>query len=365
MKKVICRSLPAAMSALLALLAVQVAQAQTVTPSLMWEDVAPSEGSVSALGVPFSDAGPRGEDAVWLYDLSNASESTEIVTRLASDSSALCVDGRNILSYQWVADSLFVTGFENRMVRMTYDQPVVLLPCPFAFGDSVASHFSGHGVYGGRVHMLIDGECYTVADGVGVLTDGSDTLYNVIRLHHHREYAKLVCGTDSASELPDRRADGISEDVYTWHVAGVSHPVMESVVRSALHDGGETLLCQAARLLLDQDLLSLLTSDAESAADGDAASASEDFPVDYAASYDPASGAITIELGPTDHPVSVSVDAYDFMGNLLGSASFNTKIGIQEQKNVKLLREPIKNVVILSVKADGVQHSSKINTNCQ
>lgn len=193
-----------------------------------------------------TDPGEAGVDCLWYY-------STE--ASAAPDQSAVIASptGCTMLSRDWQThfmiqgDTLLETGRENRLAQTFYLEPIVSAIFPRAQGRICASPLRGVSLYGERLHVGFRGASFAVADGIGVLTDGADSIANVMRVKRCRDFVQTA--TLSVAEAENfARFDSISaadslhvlEYDYEWYAPGSRYPVMECH-ESYVIDGNDTI----------------------------------------------------------------------------------------------------------------------------
>lgn len=228
--------------------------AVTVTSSgqnvLSWKQNSYRDGdSLVKVRMAKAMAGERGEDRVWHYDTSNLTAEYVMKYRQMSDTT-ICTEHDTRYYYRQQDDSLLLCGFENRLSKFNFIEPPCHLRMPFAYGDSISGVFSATGLYGERLHIGLWGMTYVTGDGTGILTDNTDTLKNILRLHRHTETVRMaqtepfdtlrMC-RDSIGHILAISSDRLIEDRYIWYMCGYRYPIMETVELATQTDGVETL----------------------------------------------------------------------------------------------------------------------------
>ena len=86
--------------------------------------------------------------------------------------------------YDSKSDALWLTGFENNLLKVEYDQPELLLSLPLVYGSRHEGQFHGSSAYCEKVFSRTFGTYQVEVDGTGsmVLPSG-DTLRLVFRVH--------------------------------------------------------------------------------------------------------------------------------------------------------------------------------------
>lgn len=173
--------------------------------------------------VGFKDPGASGKDIQWDFsnlDVKNDKYQLVYFFPVKGDSSHIMgVEHDTRYHYKFKADTLWLTGYENRTTQMTYQQPEAILRFPFRYGDTLTSVFSGTGLYGQRIELIAKGKTTACVDAVGkLITPENDTLKNVIRIKRTKEFADI--GADSVN---------IRLENYQWFAPGSRYPVFETI----------------------------------------------------------------------------------------------------------------------------------------
>lgn len=181
-------------------------------------------------------AGGRGTGVIWLMPADTGAGSSHRGF-VAEGDTVVCLDYPARLSWVQEGDTLLTAATECRGVRVDYLLKPPVMRLPMAYGDSIASPTLGRGVYGKRLYIGRRGHAYTVADGTGMLTDGTDTLRHVLRLHSRHEYRQTMTPDTAAvsawlSAGPDSDGPVFTEECYRWYGAGSRYPVMELVTET-------------------------------------------------------------------------------------------------------------------------------------
>ena len=177
---------------------------------------------------PYESEGERGEASVWtLPDIPDDSPDHLQAIRSNGDTIVIYEEGR-MLHYLMRGDTLYNKGEQSRRSYRILSQERPELVYPFQFGDSISGSYEGDCRYEGN-HYTSCGQGYTVADGMGLLTDGEDTLHHVLRLHLHDYFED-----DYGNETTERW----SRDCFRWYCMGYRYPVMETII-TYRHDGAE------------------------------------------------------------------------------------------------------------------------------
>ena len=142
--------------------------------------------------------------------------------------------------YDVKGDSLLLTGHENRLTKMMYDEPELFLHFPMQLGDSVEGYFHGRGTYCNRIALHSYGRYHTKITEAGsmVLPEG-DTLRHVLLIHteritgeqyypdiHHDSLSIFTTDSIIKHLAPDTAK--VHENIYRWYAEGYRYPVLEA-----------------------------------------------------------------------------------------------------------------------------------------
>lgn len=300
--------------------------------------------------IPDVEVGERGEDAMWqIGRVKDDCPGFLQAIKSNGDTIAIYEEGR-MLHFLVCNDTLYDKGVQSRRAHRVYDLERPALRYPFVYGDSIAGNYSGKGRYENTTYT-VTGTGYTVADGMGVLTDGEDTLRHVTRLHLHDEYT-LDYGTDLAPQQ-------LVEERYLWYCAGYRYPVQETQLVS-LRDGTDLVpVGSTAYLYLPVMQLEDLAEDEANAqllaalAAADAESA-ENTPADAVSSVGAtlSSDGMSLTIQYTlDADAPLSFIACDLTGSLLGSAHYESQPAGEWQEHISLTRRPLTGALMLNVQS--------------
>lgn len=294
--------------------------------------------------IGYNNIGGRGESQYWDCPPFSTESQYYIQSYRQQGDTMICLEHETMYQYKNIGDSILCMGFENRSTEIHYDIPILQMSFPFAYEDSIGGVFAGHGQYGQRRHIGIWGRNYTVADAYGKLTDGEDTISNILRVHQHSEFRRIVsnksmpqvCFTDIDTViqiLDTLAAPLLIEDRYRWYHAGNRYPIWE-VCESKTVSGTDTLShFQTAFLCLPEAQMEDLSEDPENEyiqtqqltqgvgdpQEEEISGRENSFPIRI--EYTHSSGSKSLELHYTlseSGPVSFSL--YDILGTCLASS---------------------------------------------
>ena len=267
--------------------------------------------------IPYESEGERGEASVWTLP-AIPDDSPDYLQAIRSNGDTTVIYEQNrMLHFLVHGDTLYNKGEQSRRAYRIFSQERPELVYPFQFGDSISGSYEGDCQYEG-IRYAVSGSGYTVADGMGILTDGEDTLRHVLRLHLHDYFED-----DYGNETMERW----SSDCFRWYCMGYRYPVMETVI-TYRHDGAEQEQTSSATYLylpvmqmeLDE-LLARLEADGSCGQGGQGGGGSLTS-VDAFLSSDGQSLTISYSLNSTS---DITFYACDIMGNVLGTAHYQNR----------------------------------------
>lgn len=307
------------------------------------------EDDLLKIQIPYIESGNPGNDIVWQLGIAT-DDSPEFLQSINSngDTIAIYEEGR-MLHFVMRNDTLYDKGIQSRRAHRIYAQERPVLHYPFGYGDRIEGSYAGVG-RDENLTYTVDGNGYTEADGFGVLTDGTDTLRHVTRLHMHDEYI-LDYGEQDLQHL--------AEDRYLWYCAGYRYPVQETWQLSLREDSTLTPLDSTAYLYLPVMQLADLPDDPENAQiQADLAAADDSArtsplqpsgpfsPVSAKLSPDGTSIILEYELA-SDVPLHIL--ASDILGTLLGSVHYASRPAGIWQDHLTLSRRPVGGIAVVNV----------------
>lgn len=300
--------------------------------------------------IPYISAGDRGIDIVWqLGEITNNSKDHLQLVNSNGDTIAIYEEGR-ILHYLVRGDTLYNKGIQSRRAHQILSNERPLLCYPFQYGDSLAGSFMGEGHYENTKYTVC-GYGYTVADGMGSLTDEEDTLRHVTRLRQLDDYV-LDYGKDGIEHILEER--------HQWYCAGYRYAVLESVVTSVYVDNSLShadsisyIYLPVMQMELDEDvaneqiLVELAEKDLSNGLAGSSQGAGSLTQITTALSSDGQSLTIYYQL---DACSDITFVACDIMGNMLASVQYQNKAVGSWQECLVLSRQPIGGVLMLNIR---------------
>ena len=122
--------------------------------------------------------------------------------------------GHTKFSYSLDANHLYLTKTENKVTKVTYEQPELQLFYPCAYLDSISSPIRGKVVCGDKEKGEFGGNVSLKADATGsVLFPNGIRLDSLLRIHHVKEF----CYGNSCVWI----------DSYRWYSRNIPNPLLE------------------------------------------------------------------------------------------------------------------------------------------
>lgn len=308
--------------------------------------------------IPYESEGERGEASAWTLPAIPDDSPDHLQTVRSNGDTIVIYEQGRMLHYLVRGDTLYNKGEQSRRAYRILSQERPELVYPFQYGDSISGSYEGDCRYEGN-HYTSCGQGYTVADGMGLLTDGEDTLHHVLRLHLHDYFED-----DYGNETTERW----SRDCFRWYCMGYRYPVMETII-TYRHDGAEQeqsssstyLYLPVMQMELDEDvpneeLLARLEADGsngQGGQDGGGSLAS----VDASLSSDGQSLTISYSLSSAS---DITFYACDIMGNVLGTSHYENREAGEWQDCLVLSRRPIGGALMLGIRCGEQWLSMKV-----
>lgn len=316
--------------------------------------------------------GSGGENCVW--QLPSAQDDGKVFKQtvyLRNDSLTI-VEGDALFHYIATDKELSMRGFQMRGMLSVQDRLSPELTYPFAYGDSISGVYSRRTTYYDTFTAEEECNCYTVCDGRGVLTDGYETLEDVLRIHHHNTVLSEYDDEDGDSAV--HIVSEVTEDKYLWYCAGCRYPVMDTRVVKC-KENGETVSdttftslympdLQISELAYD-DANSLLIAQREALgqSSGQGGNDNEDgvpFPVEMSATLQPGHGEISLDYLVTED-TDATFYAYDMAGRLLGHAAHVSLAKGAYHETMVLEQRPLSGIVMLTMIAGNKRQVVKVS----
>lgn len=204
----------------------------------------------------YSWAGDEGENVVWNFSAVRESKGEHSIEFHAGSLGAIQkIEDDNIYTYYYRDSSLYQTGFENRLWKINYKQPKLVIGYPFQSGDSICASFSGYGTYCGDHNVAQLGQVCVLADGYGSMAlSAGDMLRNVLRVY-------TLTTTSMAMDMDTAVIDSsnlrqVIEERYDWYARGYRYPVYTTIVSTSYANLQPVAFKKAAyRLSVDESQL--------------------------------------------------------------------------------------------------------------
>lgn len=192
----------------------------------------------------YLDAGESGEGAVW--DFSGIKPMKDFPVEYSCDSDSAVIyelTPVRINKYRIADGSLVQISTENPLEKIEFSVPVKQICYPFYYGDTIASPYSGTGLYCLTHRISKQGEIDVEADGAGmILLSDEDTIPNVIRIHSIRTGSLFMHADNDSTEEANARTKQEIEERYQWYARGYRYPLFETVSTS-YYDNMDLVSC--------------------------------------------------------------------------------------------------------------------------
>lgn len=316
--------------------------------------------------------GDRGEYCVWELPSAQNNDNVFKQTIYLKNDSLTIVEGDFLLHYIATDKELSMLGFQMRGMYCVQEKLLPELKYPFAYGDSIADTYSRKTTFYDNFTLDENGSCYTVCDGWGSLSDGIETLEDVLRIHHHN--TTITEYDDVDEDQLNHIVSEVSEDKYLWYYSGCRYPVMDTrIIKCKIN--GETVSDTTFTSLYMPDLqLSELAYDdansqliaqrealkASSNQEGNADNEGTPFPIRMSATLQPGYNEILLDYH-VEEDTDASFYAYDIMGRLLGSIPHITLSQGEYHETMTLKDRPINGIVMLTMIAGEKKQVIKVS----
>ena len=316
--------------------------------------------------------GNRGEDCVW--ELPPAKKDGNVFKQAIylSNDSLTIVEGNLMLHYIATEKEVSMRGFQNRDMYSVQDRPLPELKYPFAYGDSIAGTFSRKTTYFDTFTIEGEGSCYTVCDGWGVLTDGHETLKDVLRVHHHNTIKTEYEDTDDGKVEPV--VSVVTEDKYLWYYSGCRYPVMDTRFIKCESNGKMVSDTTITSLYMPDLQLSELPYDNANSQlmaqrealernriqNGSGHEGETPFPVTISASLQANNGEIILDYIVAED-TDVTFYACDIAGRLLGYVAHTSLSKGKYHETMTIKNRPVNGIVMLTMFAGGRTEVVKVS----
>ena len=316
--------------------------------------------------------GGRGENCIWeLPPVENSDEVFKQTIYLRNDSLTI-VENDLMLHYIANERELSLRGYQTRDMCSAQDSLLPELRYPFAYGDSITGSYTYSTTYYNTFNVKGKGSCYTVCDGRGVLTDGMETLKDVLRVHHHN----TICSVDSTmdDESTGPVVTETTEDKFLWYCSGSRYPIMDTrIIRCKVNGEKVSDTTLTSLYMPELQISELAYDDANSQLIAQRASAEHSpgkngsdhddgtsFPITMSATLQPGYGEILLNYTVAEE-IDAAFYAYDLAGRLLGSVTHLSLSPGEYHETLVLDRRPINNVVMLTMIAGEKRQSIKVS----
>ncbi len=317
------------------------------------------------LKVDYVDAGNAGQGKVWTLGRVT-DDSEEYLQSIAAKGDTIAIlEKGNILHYLMHGDTLFYKGHQQRRAYQLYDKERPVMRYPFHYGDSISGNYNGKG-WDENLELSVQGWGYSVADGIGVLTDGTDTLRHVTRLHLFDDYVE---------SYGDQADFHLQSHQYLWFCAGYRYPVMESIQKFLVEDDNTVTPTESVTYMYlptqqydlgedasnDSILQQLAIADAQQQRIKDSNTTNGANSLSSINAFLSADGMYLTVNYTLSTNADLTIYAFDALGNMLGTSYLHNIEAGEWQEYITLNRKPIAYVLMLNVRCGEETISLKVN----
>ena len=304
--------------------------------------------------------GNRGQNCVWELPSAKKDDSVFKQAIYLKNDSLTIIEGDLMLHYYATDKEVSMRGFQTRDMCSVQDRALPELKYPFTYGDSIAGTYSRKTTYYNTFTIEGEGSCYTVCDGWGVLTDGSETMKDVLRVHHHNTIVSEYNNEDGDTVEPVKSE--VTEDKYLWYCSGCRYPVMDTRIINCKENGkvvADTTFTslympklQASELVYDEanSQLIALKEALENSSNQESSDNDDEtpFPITMSATLQPGHGEILLNYTVAED-TDATFYAYDLAGRLLGFAAHALLSKGEYHETMVLKNQPVNGIVMLTM----------------
>lgn len=132
-------------------------------------------------------------------------------------------------------DSLLIYGYENNLMKVSYDRPELLLHLPLTYGEKHSGALQGTLDYCETMLFRLTGDYETEVDATGVMVlPSGDTLRHVSRVHLTERIALHYIHADDSLQTDMQKSPLQVTDTYRWYAAGYRYPILETTTQGLL-----------------------------------------------------------------------------------------------------------------------------------
>ena len=287
--------------------------------------------------------GESGEDKVWTLG-SISRNSKDFSQEIVSNGDTIAILEKDVIRHFLMhGDTLLYKGSQQRRSYCFYHQERPVVVYPFHYGDSISGSYAGTG-YDENIEITTQGWGFSMADATGMLTDGIDTLTNVMRLHMFDEYTESYGGEVEILTRCYR---------YLWYCVGYRYPVMESIRKVTVESNGMEIPEDSVTYMYLPAQQSYLTEDAVNDSIQERMTIPARFDkannpfASLKATYHANISRLTIDYTLSENKM-LTIQVCDIVGNNIGYFHGYKETG-DWQTEIVLSRRPIGDVLLLNI----------------
>ena len=207
--------------------------------TLTYKSHAPTEfTSVTKQRGQFMGFGEKGENITWDFSELNCSKAYtgDIVASGLTEKAALfptanvsVLEGSKVFYHELTNEQFSYNGLVGSQSVIYFDEPIIKMKYPFAYGDSFESKFSGHGIYNSSINSNFKGEYSFEADAFGTLIlPGNLIITNVLRVKQTRHTVEVTACSHTET----------TNEKYLWYSQHDRSPIL-AVTQTTVNSTGK------------------------------------------------------------------------------------------------------------------------------
>lgn len=212
--------------------------------------------------VSYVPSGDSGEDIIW--DFSEVINKGDYLSTYYFESDSVILyemTPKCINKYKILSDSLYLMGYEMPYQTINYNNPIIKMAYPFAYGQTIEGIYSGNGKYCNTKALQSYGSVFLEADATGVMyLSDIDTLRNVIRVHCIRSGSLGMCNIGDTVKMSRDDMKQEIEERYQWYAQGYRYPIFETISLS-YYDNMDLVSCKQTAFRYLPDMQRLLNDE--------------------------------------------------------------------------------------------------------
>lgn len=309
--------------------------------------------------VDYVEEGETGENITWTLGSVKRNDIGFLQSIVSNGDTIAIFEKGCIKHYLMHGDTIYYKGHQQRHLFCLLDKERPIIRYPFVYGDSISGDYEGRGK-DDNLGLSIKGWGYTVADGIGMLADGKDTIAHVIRLRLFDDYIEDYGGQVTIQNRCYR---------YLWYSDGYRYPVMESLRKVIVENGEKEVPMDSVTFLylpdqqntlghddVNDSILNRLITENSYKRKHNSISCIPSIKTTLSAD-----GMHLIVDYSLSSATDITIRACDIFGYTIGLFHNENKVAGNWQEQIILNRKPIGKVLMLNIQCGGESMSIKLN----